>query len=472
MKNRWLKWGMTIAGALTLWLALGGTTAAQESLEEVARSVNTVWVMLAAFLVFFMQAGFAALEAGSTRSKNTVNILMKNLLDFCFATLAFWAVGYAFMFGEGTALIGLQGFFLNGLDLTATDGIPVLAFWLFQLVFAGTAATIVSGAMAERTQFKSYLIYSVVITAFIYPIFGHWVWGGGWLSTLPFGGGFLDFAGSTVVHSVGGWAALMGAIVVGPRIGRFSQSGESKPIPGHSLPLMALGVFILWLGWFGFNPGSQLAAASNTDANAIALVAATTNIAAATGALGALLLGWMMKGKPDLSLALNGVIGGLVAITAPCAFVTPGGAAIIGLVGGAVVVLGMALLESLKIDDPVGAVPAHLMAGVWGTLALGLFATDYGLFYGHGAGQLIAQLIGIIACGVWTGGTAFLMFFAIKAITGLRVTPEQEEMGLDIGEHGATAYVTPLTGEMAGSLPSGSSSPSSGSSMGQSPARY
>jgi Amt family ammonium transporter len=320
--------------------------------------------------------------------------------------------------------------------------------------------------MAERTQFKSYLIYSVVITAFIYPIFGHWVWGGGWLSTLPFGGGFLDFAGSTVVHSVGGWAALMGAIVVGPRIGRFSQSGESKPIPGHSLPLMALGVFILWLGWFGFNPGSQLAAASNTDANAIALVAATTNIAAATGALGALLLGWMMKGKPDLSLALNGVIGGLVAITAPCAFVTPGGAAIIGLVGGAVVVLGMALLESLKIDDPVGAVPAHLMAGVWGTLALGLFATDSGLFYGHGAGQLLAQLIGVGACALWTGGTSFVLFSAIKAITGLRVTAEEEELGLDIGEHGITAYGTPIP-QLATAAKGGEAS----TGMEQAPAR-
>jgi len=465
MKRKWLKWVMTVTGALALWVAMGGVSFAQEAVDEISRSINTVWVMLASFLVFFMQAGFAALEAGSTRAKNTINILMKNLLDFCFATFAFWAVGFAFMFGEGTSIIGLQGFFLSGFDWNSTDDIPLLATWLFQLVFAGTAATIVSGAMAERTQFKSYLIYSVIITAFIYPIFGHWVWGGGWLSTLPFGDGFSDFAGSTVVHSVGGWAALMGAIVVGPRIGRFDKDGKSTPIPGHSLPLMALGVFILWLGWFGFNPGSQLAAATNDDANAIALVAATTNIAAAMGAVGALLLGWALKGKADLSLALNGVVGGLVAITAPCAVVTPFSAAIIGLIGGGIVVLGMGLLESLKIDDPVGAVPAHLMAGMWGTIALGLFSTEAGLFMGYGPGQLIAQIIGVVACGVWTGGTAFLLFFALKSTVGLRISAEEEELGLDVIEHGATAYGTPMP-----QLPS-SATPEASAGMGRAPAQ-
>ncbi len=445
MQRKWCKWAGISSGVLLLWLVSGAVHvhagAAQEleglaALEELGRSVDTIWVLLAAFLVFFMQAGFAMLEAGATRAKNAINILMKNLLDFCFATLAFWAVGFAFMFGTGTPIIGLEGFFLGGMDLNATGDIPILAFWLFQLVFTGTAATIVSGAMAERIHFKSYLLHSFLITAFIYPIFGHWVWGGGWLAEL----GFLDFAGSTVVHSVGGWSALVGTVILGPRIGRFDAQGCSTPIAGHSLPLMALGIFILWLGWFGFNPGSQLAAAGSDDANAIALVAVNTNIAATAGAMGALLVAWLRSGKPDLAFALNGVLGGLVAITASCAFVTPVAAYAIGLVGGALVVLGSAWLESLKIDDPVGAIPAHLMAGIWGTLALGLFATDSGLFYGGGFGQLSVQLVGIIACAFWTVGCSFLMFTMIRAFFGLRVSPEQEEQGLDIGEHGHRAY--------------------------------
>ncbi len=464
MIRTWRKWGLALAGAVGLWVACGGTAFAQEgpTVEELARGINTVWVLVTAFLVFFMQAGFAFVEAGFTRSKNTTNILMKNLIDFVFATIAFWAVGYAFMFGSGSPFIGLSGFFLSGQEGDVA-GVPLLAFWLFQLVFAGTAATIVSGAMAERTKFTAYLVYSFVISALIYPIFGHWVWGGGWLWTLgvdaglmPADGaatGFRDFAGSTVVHSVGGWAALIGAWMLGPRIGRFSKDGKPVAIPGHSIALGTLGVFILWLGWFGFNPGSQLAAIGSS-ADAIALVAANTNIAAAAGALAAMIISWMRSGKPDLPFTLNGALGGLVAITAPCAFVTPLASIIIGLVGGGLVVYGALWLERLKIDDPVGAVPVHLICGVWGTLALGLFATDNGLFTTGQFGQLIVQVIGVVACGVWTAGTAFILFAAIRATVGLRVSAEEEAAGLDMGEHGMQAYPEMVPGLAPQPVPS------------------
>lgn len=415
-----------------------------EQVNGLVYSIDNIWVLVAAFLVFFMQAGFALVEAGFTRSKNTVNILMKNLMDFSMGTLSFWAVGYALMYGDGTPFIGLSGFFLSGLsDIDpATVGslaggeLSLYTDWFFQLVFAATAATIVSGAMSERTRFAAYFVYSILITAFIYPIFGHWTWGGGWLSEL----GFSDFAGSTIVHSVGGWAALVGAMMLGPRKGRFDKDGKSVPIPGHSIALGALGVFILWLGWFGFNPGSQLAASGIENINAIALVAANTNIAAAAGAFAALIVAWIKFGRPDLSFALNGALGGLVAITAPCAVVLPWSAVVIGLVAGVIIVAGTMLLEALKVDDPVGAVPVHLMSGAWGTLALGIFATDSGLLYGFGASQLIAQIIGVVACGVWTVGTVAIVFFAIKKTIGLRVTAEEEELGLDYHEHGSEAY--------------------------------
>jgi Amt family ammonium transporter len=455
---RSIRWAMTLAGVVALTLALGGTAFAQgedPTLAELARGINTVWVLVTAFLVFFMQAGFALVEAGFTRSKNTTNILMKNLVDFIFATIAFWAIGYALMFGTGNSFIGLSGFFTSGLEGDVA-GVPVLAFWLFQLVFAGTAATIVSGAMAERTRFKAYLIYSVVISALIYPIFGHWVWGGGWLWTLgadlgfmPADGptGFRDFAGSTVVHSVGGWCALVGAWLLGPRIGRFNPDGSANAIPGHSVALGTLGVFILWLGWFGFNPGSQLAAIGSS-ADVIALVAVNTNIAAAAGGLIALALSWLRGGKPDLGFTLNGVLGGLVAITAPCAYVTPAASVLIGLIGGALVVLATGWLERARIDDPVGAVPVHLVNGAWGTLALGLFATDNGLFATGQAGQLIAQIVGVVVCGVWSAGTAFVLFAAIKATVGLRVRAEEEIAGLDLEEHGTSAYPEQLPGTL------------------------
>ncbi len=415
-----------------------------EQVNGLMYSIDNMWVIIAGILVFFMQAGFSLVEAGFTRSKNTTNILMKNVMDFCMGTLSFWAVGYALMYGEGSPFIGLSGFFLSGLSdidpataATLEGGtLSLYTDWFFQLVFAATAATIVSGAMSERTRFSAYFVYSIGITAIIYPIFGHWTWGGGWLSEL----GFSDFAGSTIVHSVGGWAALVGAMMLGPRKGRFDKDGKPVPIPGHSIVLGTLGVFILWLGWFGFNPGSQLAASGIENINAIALVAANTNIAAAAGAFGALAVAWIKFGKPDLSYTLNGALGGLVAITAPCAVVLPWSAVLIGLVAGVIVVFGMILLEKLKIDDPVGAVPVHLFSGAWGTLALGIFSTENGLLYGGGATQLVAQIIGIVACGVWTAGTVAILFFAIKNTIGLRVSAEEEELGLDYHEHGSEAY--------------------------------
>jgi Amt family ammonium transporter len=424
------------ASAAVMLLVVTGQASAQEgpSIADLTRGLNTAWVLLAAFLVFFMQAGFSLVEAGFTRAKNTVNILMKNVVDFLFATVAYWAVGYAFMYGEGNGFIGFSGFFLGGLEAD-TAGIPTMAFWLFQLVFAGTAATIVSGAMAERTKFQAYMVYSVFITLFIYPIVGHWTWGGGWLSEM----GFLDFAGSTIVHSVGGWCALLGAIFVGPRIGKYNPDGTTNIIPGHSALVGALGVFILWLGWFGFNPGSQLAI-DGLNADAVALVAANTNLGAVAGGAVALVAFWLKSGKPDLGMTLNGVLGGLVAVTAPCAFITPGASLIIGAIGGLVIVFGVPFLDRLKIDDPVGAVPVHLFNGIWGTIALGLFHAETGLFYGGGFGLLGVQLVGILAVGVWTVTTSGIVYYAVKKTIGLRVSSEEELSGLDVLEHGSMAY--------------------------------
>ena len=409
-----------------------------EKVSDAKYMADTLWVLVAAFLVFFMQAGFAMVEAGFTRAKNAVNILMKNLLDFSIGSLSYWAIGFAIMFGTGGWFMGTSGWFVPT-DTTAFaslewSSVPTHAAWLFQLVFAATAATIVSGAMAERTQFKSYLIYSVFITGFIYPVVGHWIWGGGWLA--GFGAGMLDFAGSTVVHSTGGWLALTGAIVLGPRIGKYDGEGKPRPIAGHNLPLAALGVFILWLGWFGFNPGSQMGA----DALDISLIAVTTNIAAASGAITAMITAWMFLGKPDAGMSLNGALAGLVAITAGCAFVSPVSAAIIGALGGVVVVLSVLLLERLKIDDPVGAISVHGTCGALGTILLGLFHKEQGIFFGGSFGFLWAQIVGVVAVFVWCLVTGYILFSAIKAVTGLRVTEEEEMEGLDYGEHGASAY--------------------------------
>ncbi|HCY43339.1 MAG TPA: ammonium transporter [Prolixibacteraceae bacterium] len=415
--------------------ALTLTTLA-ESAAEMARSIDTIWVLVTAALVFFMQAGFALVEAGFTRSKNTVNILYKNLMDFSVGSIVFWILGFGLMFGSDIAgFIGSPNFFFkNGWE----GGIPAEAFLIFQTVFAATAATIVSGAMAERTEFKSYLIFSLVISAVIYPVSGHWIWGGGWLSQLATP--FHDFAGSTVVHMVGGVIALTGTLALGPRIGKYSGK-KVNAIPGHNMVLGALGVFILWLGWFGFNPGSQLAASGAANSIAISHIFVTTNLAAAAGALAGVIVSWLKWGKPSLSLALNGALAGLVGITAGCAVVTATGALIIGLISGVVLVYSVTFFDNvLHIDDPVGAVSVHGVCGALGTIMVGLFSESTGLFYGHGTAQLLSQLIGVVAVAAWAGLTGFILFKILKATVGLRVPKRIEEEGLDIYEHGESAY--------------------------------
>jgi Amt family ammonium transporter len=396
------------------------------------RAIDTVWVLLAAVLVFFMQAGFAMVEAGFTRAKNVGNIIMKNFMDFAIGSLVFWFVGFSIMFGPSI------GGFMGSINFMFTaeygNNVPDMAILIFQTVFAATAATIVSGAMAERTKFSTYLIFSLVITLVIYPISGHWVWGGGWLSEL----GFHDFAGSTVVHSVGGWAALAGASILGPRIGKYN--GKTNAIPGHNLVLGALGVFILWMGWFGFNPGSTLSATGDAT-NSIAHIFVTTNLAGAMGAIVAMFVTWFRYGKPDLSMTLNGALAGLVGVTAGCDIVSPGGAVIIGLVAGFVVVFGVELIDKkLRVDDPVGAIAVHGLNGAIGTLMVGLLATDGGLFYGGGFKLLGVQAIGVGAVGIWAFGMAWILFKILKSTVGLRVSEKEELDGLDIHEHGQSAY--------------------------------
>jgi Amt family ammonium transporter len=392
-------------------------------------------MLLAAMLVFFMQPGFALCEAGFTRSKNTANILMKNFVDFMFGSLLFWFVGFGFMFGsEGAGFIGAPNW--GSLSFYRSD-LPVEGFLIFQTVFCATSATIVSGAMAERTKFSMYLVYSAVISLLIYPIEGHWTWGGGWLSEL----GFHDFAGSAIVHSVGGVLALIGAIALGPRIGKYAPDGKSRAIPGHNLTMAALGVFILWMGWFGFNPGSQLAASGEVNRIAISHVFLTTNLAAAAGGVATMFLTWIKYGKPSLSLTLNGVLAGLVGITAGCDLVSPLGAVIIGLVCGIVLVFAIEFIDrTLHIDDPVGASSVHGVCGILGTLMTGLLATDGGVFYGGGWHLFGVQCLGILAIDLWAAATGFLLFFGIKKLHGLRVGKRVEEEGLDIYEHGESCY--------------------------------
>ena len=406
--------------------------------ERLSNGLDTVWVLIAAFLVFFMQAGFGMVEAGFIRAKNACNILTKNFLDYCIASLMFFLVGYAFMFGNGNGFIGWSAFGLSSSG-SCPDNLPVWAFWLFQAAFCGAAATIVAGAMAERMKFSAYLMYTVVISALVYPIIGHWVWGGGWLSEMGFG----DFAGSTVVHAVGGWSAFIGAVLLGPRIGKYNGNGAVKAIAGHSIPLAALGVFILWFGWFGFNPGSTLGVG---DGSLIGLVAINTNLAAATGAICAMITVWIRYGKPDLSMTMNGALAGLVAITAGCAFVTPMAAIAIGAIGCVIVVFGVALLDKIKVDDPVGAIPVHGFNGIWGTLAVGLFGKSSlglagdGLFYGGGLSQLGVQALGTFVCAGFALVAMGSVFLLIKKTVGLRVSREEELRGLDIGEHGMESY--------------------------------
>jgi len=431
---------LTVAGFFLISGFCSDAAAADEtiSLGNVKQGLDTVWVLLAAFFVFFMQAGFGMVEAGFIRAKNTCNILTKNFLDFCMASLGFFLVGYAIMFGDGNGFFGLKGWCLIGLDSEAS-GIPLYAFWLFHAAFCGAAATIVAGGMAERMKFGAYLIYSFLISAFIYPIVGHWIWGGGWLSNM----GFADFAGSTVVHTVGGCAALVGTLMLRPRSGKYAIDGKTKVIAGHSIPLASLGVFILWFGWFGFNAGSTL---SVGDGSLIGRVAINTNLAAALGGIVAMATVWKRFGKPDLSMAMNGALAGLVAITAPCAFVDPWAAILIGGIGGYLVVRGVELLDKLHIDDPVGAFPVHGLCGIWGTLSVGIFGKEAlglvkdGLVYSGKATQLGIQIVGVLSVAAFILVSMGIVFKLIDLTVGLRIGREEELRGLDIGEHGMEAY--------------------------------
>jgi len=401
------------------------------AVAAVQTNLNYVWTLVAAALVFFMQAGFAMVESGFTRAKSACNIMMKNLLDFSMGSLAFWAIGFGVMFGVNTSgWFGTNGFFLS--DWTGSGGDQwVLAFWMFQVVFAATAATIVSGAVAERIKFNGYLIYSFAVCAFIYPVFGSWAWGSlfhgsGWLEAK----GFIDFAGSTVVHSIGGWCALAGAVVLGPRKGKYGPKGEVRAIPGHNIPMAAIGVFILWLGWFGFNPGS-----TTTGDTSIAMIFVNTNLAAAAGVIGALSLSWIIFKTPDVGMSLNGALAGLVAITAGCANVSPTSSVVIGFLAGMLVVVSVMAIDRIHIDDPVGAISVHGVCGAWGTLAAGLFNMG-----GTTTAIITTQLIGIVAAFIWAFGTAFILFKVISLTIGLRISEENEIIGVDISEHAAHAY--------------------------------
>lgn len=403
-------------------------------------ATDTLWVLLGTVLVFFMQAGFALLESGLTRAKNSGNIIMKNLMDFVTGSLLYWFVGFGIMFGP--TLFG----FIGRPDLFVTQNydsnIPGYVFLMFQTVFCATAATIVSGAMAERTKFSSYLLYTVVISGLIYPISGHWIWGGGWLAAL----GFEDFAGSVAVHMVGGVTALVGAKIVGPRAGKYDKDGKAKTIPGHNLVIAALGVFILWFAWFGFNGASTLEASDEGSLTLIGTILLNTNLAAASGALIAMLLSWYRLGKPDLGLTMNGALAGLVGITAGCAVVDPFGAVAIGLISSVAMVYAIEFIENkAKIDDPVGAFGVHGVAGGLGTVLVGLFAVDGGLFYGGGLGLLGVQALGVAAVVLWVTVTMTMVFKLIDLTIGLRVSPEEEEAGMDVSEHGLKSSYADFT---------------------------
>ncbi len=402
--------------------------AIEETIAENTESIsglNTVWMLLAAMLVFWMQPGFALVEAGLTRSKNTANILMKNFCDFIIGSILFWLVGYGLMYGTGNGFIGHEK-----LGWIGSDGnVPAECMLIFQTMFAATSATIVSGAMAERTKFSMYLLYSIVISLLIYPIEGHWSWGGGWLSEL----GFHDFAGSTVVHACGGFLSLAGAIVLGPRIGKYGKDGKSRAIPGHSLSLVTLGTFILWLGWFGFNPGSQMAADGAENATAISHVMVTTNMGAVIGGLTALLFTWVYNGKPSLSMTCNGILAGLVGVTAGCDTISIEASLVVGAVASFMMCLSVNFIDKvLKVDDPVGAISVHGVGGLVGTILVGVF--------GRNGETLGAQLIGGLTVSLWALACGFVLFTLMKAFFGLRVDRRVEEEGLDIYEHGESAY--------------------------------
>jgi Amt family ammonium transporter len=427
-----------------------------DSLKTMQVGIDTVWVLIAAFLVFFMNLGFAMVESGLCRAKNTVNILAKNFIVFAIASLSFYIIGWGLMFGNGNSFAGLEGlFFAGGADNSPAvgeaykgayaalnwTGVPLWAKFFFQLVFAGTAATIVSGAVAERIKFISFIVFSFILVGIMYPITGHWIWGGGFLQTR----GMFDFAGSTVVHSVGGWSALAGVILLGSRTGKYRADGSVNPIMGHNMSMVTLGGLVLWFGWFGFNPGSTMGV---SDGSAIAHIAVTTNTAAAMAILSSAVTSWLIQKKPDLSMIINGALAGLVAVTASCAFVSVGSSAVIGLIAGVLVVLAVIFFDKLKLDDPVGALSVHLVNGVFGTIAVGLFAQDKitgtatgnGLLFGGGTKLLWAQLAGVVTVGVFTFVVAFIVWYVVKAIMGLRVSRTEELAGLDLGEHGMKAY--------------------------------
>lgn len=428
-----------------LLVMLTSTAVFADDLKTLQHNLNTVWTCLAAFMVFFMQAGFALVEMGLTRSKNSINIIMKNLMDFAIGSLLYFLIGYGFMFGKSNGLFGTTDFMLAGITGNSWD----YTFILFQTVFAATAATIVSGAMAERTIFTSYLFYSIIITGFIYPISGSWAWGSlghgsGWLENLSTGG-FIDFAGSTVVHSLGGWLALTGALAIGPRKGKYRPDGRVRAIPGHNIPFAALGVFILWFAWFGFNAGS-----TTVGDGSIGRIAFITNISAVTACIIAMGLSWILFKKPDVTMSLNGALAGLVAVTAGCANITWAGSLFIGAIAGLLVTFSVLFIDSkLKIDDPVGAISVHGVCGAWGTLAVGLVGAEKslgladsntGLFYGGGFNQLISQFIGVISFMAYALFCGFILFNLIKKIYGLRVRADEEFVGLDLEEHGLEAY--------------------------------
>ena len=434
-------WALTSILAATPALALAEGEALSQS------NANLLWTLIAAMLVMFMQPGFALVEMGFARAKNAGNILMKNLLDFAAGQPAFFLLGFGLMFGQDIGgAIGSSGFALTGVDPTTDSGQWDLTFWFFQSVFAATSATIISGGIAERTKFAAYIVVSVVVSALIYPISGHWAWGSlwgagelgkGWLETM----GFIDFAGSTVVHSVGGWMALAGALIIGPRIGKYSPDGKARAIPGHNIPMAGLGVFILWFGWFGFNPGSTTAVNGS-----IGYIAVNTSLAACMGTLGAMVYAWIKHGKPDTSMSLNGALAGLVAITAGCYEVSPVGSLCIGLMAGVLVVASIEFIDQvLKIDDPVGASSVHGVCGMFGTIMVGLFAapgygSSVGLLYGGGAGLLTTQIIGAAAVFAWAFGTGLALFGLLKVTMGVRASQEEELKGLDITEHGMESY--------------------------------
>lgn len=451
------KYGVFLLGAIIL-LAVASPAFAQDQ-DPVATlkvGMDTMWVMLTAFLVFFMNLGFAMVESGLCRVKNTVNILAKNFIVFAVASISFWIIGWGLMFGNGNGFFGLEGlFFAAGADNSPAmgdayqgaysaiswTGIPFWAKFFFQLVFAGTAATIVSGVVAERIKFLSFIVFSFILVGLMYPVTGHWIWGGGWLAKL----GMWDFAGSAVVHSVGGWAGLAGALLLGPRVDKYRKDGSARPIFGHNMSTVTLGALVLWFGWFGFNPGSTM---SVGDGSAIAHIAVTTNTAAAAAILSSTITAWLVLGKPDLSMIVNGSLAGLVAITAPCAFVSVGSSFIIGIIAGVLVVFAVLFFDKMHIDDPVGALAVHLVNGTFGVLAVGLFAQDgitgsatgNGLFFGGGFKLLGAQFAGVVAVGAFTFIVSMIAWSIIKAVMGMRVSRDEEIRGLDLGEHGMEAY--------------------------------